>query len=495
MTSSFARFSGLLLLSALTVPLTACADDGASEGDETETGDATETSTGDGDGDGATGDGDGDPATGDGDGDISGDGDGDISGDGDGDISGDGDGDGDGDPSEFWAGFDVRDIDPSEGQQGSIYLGGFGAPFTGGTVTGIHDSIYVRTMAIAYGDEGVIFSVVDAIGMGNQITRAIRDQAANLTGLPRENIIIATTHTHSGPDFQGLWGGVGDSYKEFAINETTGSMLAAWQTRLPADLSVSNSTALNRNRRDWDMTDDTIFVLQAHRQDNAELMGTMLSFAAHPVIVGADNTEISRDYCGYAVDALEDSTGAPVVFFNGILGDVSPDVPEGMYADDFEEAEAYGSYVAEQATLMIDEAEPVDLGFHVGYDEWELDVNNTLFNLAGQIGILLYDFNQGGFLDGTLLTQSTYVRLGTMAQIVAFPGESLTRNGLPIKDAMGAPYKAVLGNANDALGYFVPSDEWMTGLNDDYEESVSLSEDAGDISQAKILDLIDADSF
>ena len=56
-------------------------------------------------------------------------------------------------------------------------------------------------------------------------------------------------------------------------------------------------------------------------------------------------------------------------------------------------------------------------------------------------------------------TQSAYVRLGTQAQIVTFPGESLTRNGLPIKDAMAAPYKAVLGNANDALGYFVPSDD------------------------------------
>ena len=166
-----------------------------------------------------------------------------------------------------------------------------------------------------------------------------------------------------------------------------------------------------------------------------------------------------------------------------------------MYADDFEEAEAYGTHIADQAALMLESAEPVDLGLHIGYDEWELEVTNTLFNLAGQLGILLYDFNQGGFLDGSVTTQSTYVRLGTMAQIVAFPGESLTRNGLPLKDAMAAPYKAVLGNANDALGYFVPTDEWMIGLNDDYEESVSLGEQAGDITQGRILDLINADSF
>ena len=88
--------------------LLACADDGGTIGDSSETGSSeggessTETSTGT-----ASGDGDGDPATasGDGDGDdpTTGDGDGDptsATGDGDGDdpSTGDGDGDGDGDP-------------------------------------------------------------------------------------------------------------------------------------------------------------------------------------------------------------------------------------------------------------------------------------------------------------------------------------------------------------------------------------------------------------
>src|SRR5690606_36829792 len=160
---------------------------------------------------------------------------------------------------------------------------------------------------------------VDAIGMGNQWTRQIRQEAANLTGMPPEQIIVATTHSHGGPDFQGLWGGVGDSYRNTVSAETTGSILAACEARQPADLSVANSTALNKNRRGWDMADDTIFVLQAHSQSDASLLGTMVAFAAHPVLVGADNTEITRDYVGYAADALELATGAPVMSFNGIL--------------------------------------------------------------------------------------------------------------------------------------------------------------------------------
>ena len=58
---------------------------------------------------------------------------------------------------------------------------------------------------------------------------------------------------------------------------------------------------------------------------------------------------------------------------------------------------------------------------------------------------------------------------------------------------MSTPHGAVLGLAGDALGYFVPSDEWMTGLNDDYEESISVGEQAGDLTQAEILALMGAD--
>jgi hypothetical protein len=53
----------------------------------------------------------------------------------------------------------------------------------------------------------------------------------------------------------------------------------------------------------------------------------------------------------------------------------------------------------------------------------------------------------------------------------------------------------VLGNAGDALGYFVPSDEWQIGLNDNYEESVSLGMSVGDTSRDQIIQMIDADVF
>ena len=53
----------------------------------------------------------------------------------------------------------------------------------------------------------------------------------------------------------------------------------------------------------------------------------------------------------------------------------------------------------------------------------------------------MYDFDE---VDGqkTVQTQSSYLRVGSLAgglQLAAFPGESLTRNGLEVKQAMTAP--------------------------------------------------------
>ena len=76
---------------------------------------------------------------------------------------------------------------------------------------------------------------------------------------------------------------------------------------------------------------------------------------------------------------------------------------------------------------------------------------------------------------------------------MAWPGESLTRNGLPVKDAMDTPFKLWLGLTTDSLGYFVPSEEWKTGRNGDYEESVSMGKDVGDTARDMAIGLVKSD--
>jgi hypothetical protein len=454
---------------ALTLAV-ACGDDSKSHAENS----ASET----GDGDGDPGDGDGEPGDGDGE---------------PGDGDGDGDGDGEPKPDHYEVGFDVTELTPTELEiSEDFYLGGYGLFTARGPADGVHDPMYVRSMAVGYGpDDGAIFAIVDTVGIGNKWNRRIRADVAAATGLSEEQIILGSTHTHAGPDLQGLWGGVPEPYRERIIEAMTASMVAAWQGRIPAELQASSTTADNRNRRGWGYTDDELFVLQARDLDGA-LLGTLVSFAAHPVVLGMDNLLVSRDFCGYAVDDLEAQLDAPVLLFNGVQGDVSPKVPDGTYADDFERAAAYGDHIATRTMLAIAEVEPVAVDFWRGYADLPLDVTNDLFLFAAQAGILDYDFTMRGGVS-MVDTQTAYFRFGAEVQIIAFPGESLTRNGLPVKDAMSAPHKAILGLSGDSLGYFVPSDEWNTGLNNDYEESVSVGMAAGDQTRDAMIGMIEHD--
>ncbi len=323
------------------------------------------------------------------------------------------------------------------------------------------------------------------------VLAAIRARVADNTGLAPEHVLIGTTHSHSAPDFQGLWGGGPSEYRDPVIDEIVGSMSRAWLLREPATLEVASTTAPNNNRRDWDFTDDSVTLVLAHDVEG-ELMGSVGVFAAHPTVLGESNLAVSRDWCGGYVDTMEEQTGAPSVLFAGVLGDASTATPPGDYADDFERAFAYGALIADEALAVVPDAEPISNALVVEHTSWTIPINNTLFQLAAALGLLDYSFSDDGG-GQTVDTQAAYVRLGEQLQFVTFPGEPVTRAGLEIKVAMTTPHRAVLGQTGDSLGYFIPSDEWMTGRNDDYEETVALDESAGDSAVEAIVEMIAAD--
>ncbi len=397
-------------------------------------------------------------------------------------------------PAQFSAGFDVTDISPNAGHLAlNVYMGAYGPPFVRGAAESVHDSVYIRSFAISFGDVGFVAAVADLPGFGNDFTADIVARVAENTGLPPEHIMVGATHTHSAPDFMGLWGGGPSQYRNPAIDEVVGSMSRAYLLRAPATLEVASTTAPNNNRRGWEFTDDSLTLLMA-RDEGGELMGSVAVFAAHPTVLGQSNRAITRDWCAGYIDTMEAHSGAPAVLFNGILGDASEASPPGEYADDFERAFVYGAIIADLAHEASGAADPISDGIVVDHTAWTMPVENVLFQLAAAIDLLDYSFSNAGG-DLSVMASSTYVRLGEELQFVSFPGEPVTRTGLEIKSTMTTPHQAVLGNTGPAYGYFILGDEWMTGRNDDYEESISLHETAGDLAVEALMDLVESDRF
>jgi hypothetical protein len=407
-----------------------------------------------------------------------------------------------GDVGDGWqVGVSVEDVTPTPEQiaTGKLYMGAYGLLTARGPATGVHDPVYARAMVLRTGCKAVVFTILDMPGASNRILHRIADAVHGQTQIPKEDIYVGSTHSHSAPDLQGLWGGVPEDYKTRVVDLTSKAITDAFAAAAPADLLVSKGEGPNRNRRDWGFTDKELTVLDAQAKDGTRI-GTLVNFAAHPVILGEGNKEISRDFCGYTVDHVETTLVAKdkVLFFNGVLGDASPD--GGTGATDFDRAQDYGRIVGDVALATMSTQTPVTAGIYRDYLPWEQEVTNANFKLVNNLGYLDYDANVDMANDKMSIdTQTSYLRLGTEIQAVMFPGEALTRTGLKVKDMELSPFRLWLGLTTDSLGYFVLSDEWNVELpgggkrNDGYEETVSCGMDAGDNAVKILLDAIAKD--
>lgn len=368
------------------------------------------------------------------------------------------------------------------------FMGGYGFWKDRGAATGTHDLLTARAICIENG-ETVCLAVVDSLGISGPLAQQIKQTAALRTGLPPSHILISATHTHAAPDLLGLWGGSPKSYKNHLIDEVTSAIASAYKGRVDSTISFSTGKVKAHNRRDWGFTDDSLSLLVIRDPTNTALLGIIAFFAAHPVISPMQNSEFSSDFVHYFREALTKQLKAPVIYFNGAIGDVNPH--QDRSADYWSEAKRYGLLLADESALLIREQELTTVNGKVQLknENFSIPVTNTNLLVANLIGVV------EGHIDGPIWnrqarTSVNEMRLGNSVSLVTIPGEAVTRLGLNIKELMPAGLKLIVGQTNGSLGYIIPEDEWQTDRNGNYEESVSLGKEAATRMMAAIKKLL-----
>jgi len=161
----------------------------------------------------------------------------------------------------------IVDISASEADIATrrVFMGGYGfLGFRDGPIpkpaTGVHDPIWARSISITSGNTTIITTVLDTTGITNILLDRIRQDASRQTGVPVDNIMVGATHTHSGPDLQGLWGYIPESYETTVVNGTVESIVTAFNSRKAARVFVSGAVGYSRNRRGHPYTDTEITV-------------------------------------------------------------------------------------------------------------------------------------------------------------------------------------------------------------------------------------------
>ena len=218
--------------------------------------------------------------------------------------------------------------DPSTGKFIEMPLAGFGGR-EGAPATGIHDSLFVKTVAVKVGEEIIVFVGSDLLIMPPDVSQKADDIISKKLGLSRENIFYSATHTHSSV---GAWseGTVGElfggTYNEAVIDWLSQKVVQAIEEAVddikPGRIGTENFHAMDfvRNRLvgEEGAVNDDFMIIKAEQVDGE--IAILGSFDAHATTLGEWNMETSADYPGYWQRKLEDQGFDLAIYFAGSVG-------------------------------------------------------------------------------------------------------------------------------------------------------------------------------
>ena len=197
----------------------------------------------------------------------------------------------------------------------------------------VHDSIFVRALVIDNGAERVAIVSADLLIIPPAVTEILEEKLQTI-GFSLKNTYLTATHSHNSIGHWGegatrfIYGAYEDSIVHFIADRIVRSIRAATENILPARLKYGAfavpEAVRNRLIKGGD-EDPYVRVVEVHRADSSRLV--MLSYAAHATCLSQSTIELSRDYPGMVVDALEASDYAFAMFLAGGVGSHTGESP------------------------------------------------------------------------------------------------------------------------------------------------------------------------
>ncbi len=374
-----------------------------------------------------------------------------------------------------------------------------------GPSNGVADSLYARALVLS-SDElpALVLVTLDLIGLGTESANALREQLAPELGTTRERVVIACSHTHSGPGAMPIrrWGKVDPEYLEFLLTTVASTVHRAHENleaaTLAADQGLVTGICDNRRGDRGSIVDERVPVIVVRRRDKTP-MTILYNFSCHPVAAHNDRNLISADFPGYAAKRIRSAfPGVQAMFTLGAAGDVNPVDFHKLdlairYGNDL------GARVVEIASAAPDfasgvpelegSASPFDLvstsvrlavaklpdaeWLREERDRWneEADrlrreggphskVEDALIKAewaADALGIV-----EAGTARTHLEMEMTAIRIGSAA-LLALPGELFVEIGMQIKSASPFEPTAIVELANGAIAYLPTAEAFKKG--------------------------------
>ena len=358
----------------------------------------------------------------------------------------------------------------AEGKFTKVPLAGYGAR-KGAPATGIHDSIFVKAVALKSGNQQIVLVGADLLIMPPNI---IDSATVTLTkkGFSRSQMYFSATHAHSsigawGPGFVGeqFAGEENKNVEKWLVSQIEKAVIQAVSDLCPARIGTGNFKAdeFTRNRlvgKSGTKNDDFSYLFIEQFNGKKAVIG---SFAAHATTLGDKNMHISADYPGYWQRKMEKSAVDNALFFAGSVGSQSP-VSKGV---GFDESKYLGEALADSLLLQIPQTK---LNARVPFSTFSVKMQlpayhfrlTTTRNLSTGITKKLMPYPKNVYIQA--------VRIGNMIWI-STPCDFSGEYALQIKNALLAKgFNANITSFNGSyVGYIIPGRYFYL---DEYEPKV-----------------------
>lgn len=335
----------------------------------------------------------------------------------------------------------------------------------------------------------VALVTMDLVGIPRDLSVAVCAELKKKHGLPREAIMLSTSHTHTGPI-------VGSNLNAmYALDDAQQKRVSDYATDLQAKLVEVVGAALDklapaqiawgtgrvtlavnrRNNKEADVprlrelgllkgpVDHDVPVL-AVRDPDGKIRAVVFGYACHATVLSF--YQWSGDYPGFAQITVEKMyPDAVALFWAGCGADQNP-LPRRTVGL----AEGYGRQLAEGVKAVLDApmtplgqklattyAEiPLPFADLPSRDQLVKDSTSNNRYVASRAKLLLQEVAKEGALRGTYPYPVQTWQLGTDLTWVALGGEVVVDYSLRLKKEMGRNQTWVTGYANDVMAY-IPS--------------------------------------
>lgn len=203
-----------------------------------------------------------------------------------------------------------------------------------GPSRGVNDRLYARVLVLEYETERVpaspwrvVIVTLDLIGLDTGWANRTRDAIGACVEGSRNQVILAASHTHSGPPTMPLrrWGTLDEEYlKQLAQSiEALVVDVSARVEPVHLELSEADAPGVAVNRRSADgPVDHAVRAVHVVGEAGGRPLAILWNYACHPVVGHGDRNLISADLPGAVARGLEPETIS--LFFLGASGDINP---------------------------------------------------------------------------------------------------------------------------------------------------------------------------